>query len=69
MSGAKHTPGRVRVTMSHEEFQLLRAAPDLAKALLGLEYRKEPGVFCDHPAAPCSRCDAALAALTKAGLR
>jgi hypothetical protein len=43
MSGAKHTPGRVRVTMSHEEFQLLRAAPDLAKALLGLEYRARAG--------------------------
>jgi hypothetical protein len=49
--------------------KLICAAPDLAAALLGLEYGNEPGAFCDHAAAPCSRCDAAFAALQKAGLR
>jgi hypothetical protein len=36
---------------------------ELKAALRGLESRYEPGVFCDHAAAPCHRCDAARAAL------
>ena len=35
----------------------------LVAALRGLEYRKEPGTFCDHAAEPCPRCEAARAAL------
>ena len=31
----------------------------LVSALKGLEYKKEPGVFCDHPVEPCPRCEAA----------
>lgn len=48
---------------------LISAAPELAAALLVLEDRREPGRFCDHAAGPCHRCDQAVAALKKAGLR
>lgn len=46
--------------------RLIAAAPELLEALKGLESRHEPGVFCDHAAAPCDRCDAARVAIAKA---
>lgn len=55
------TGGRIEATVN--------ALDALAEALEGLELRHEPGVFCDHAAAPCHRCDAAAAALKKAGRR
>jgi hypothetical protein len=35
----------------------------LEAALRGLRYPNEPARFCDHAAEPCSRCEAARAAL------
>jgi hypothetical protein len=42
------------------------AGPALLAALKGLEYPKEPGVFCDHPVEPCPRCKAAREAIALA---
>ena len=53
-------------SVSDSNAHLIAAAPDLLAALKGLESRHEPGVFCDHAAAPCERCDAARDAIAKA---
>ncbi len=42
------------------------AHASLVAALESLEYRKEPGRFCDHAAEPCPRCEQARAALVLA---
>lgn len=43
-----------------------RVGPGLLAALEALEYRDDPGRFCDHPAEPCERCYAAWKAVRAA---
>ena len=40
---------------------------ELSAALRGLEYRDDPGRYCDHAAEPCPRCEAARTTLAAAG--
>lgn len=74
-AGVGIAPGHCIVNFRAENAEKERdvARADLAKAqagaaamreaLVGLEYRHEPGTFCDHAAAPCHRCDAAREAI------
>lgn len=58
----------LKLDLARQTIDRLRAdRAALTVALAGLRYKDEPGRFCDHAAAPCTRCDRAAAALTEHG--
>ena len=66
--GSRNAFREIAIKHGEHSSRLKDVVADLVAALKGLESRYDPGVFCDHAAAPCDRCDAAVAALKKAGV-